>query len=74
MLDQAYEWLVHDESQGLRSGLHWDELSLVYEIGTLSKVLAPALRIGFIFGPHGALMNALVQCTNDIGFSAPLVV
>lgn len=74
VLDQAYEWLIHDSSQGLLSGAHWDELDLVYEIGTLSKVLAPALRIGFIVGPAGALMNALIQCTNDVGFSAPLVV
>jgi 2-aminoadipate transaminase len=74
VLDQAYEWLVHDEETKLLSGVHWDELKLVYEVGTLAKVLAPALRIGFILGPPGALMNALVQCTNDIGFSAPLIV
>lgn len=74
VLDQAYEWLVHAEAQQQTSGVHYDELGLVYEIGTLAKVLAPALRIGFVFGPPGPLMNALVQCTNDIGFSAPLVV
>lgn len=74
VLDDAYAWLVHDSSTALQSGAHWDELGLVYELGTLAKVLAPALRIGFVLGPAGALMNALTQCTNDIGFSAPLVV
>jgi 2-aminoadipate transaminase len=77
VLDAAYEWLVYADpatsGEILLGGAHWDELGLVYELGTLSKVLAPSLRIGFVLGPPGELMNALVQCTNDMGFSAPLI-
>lgn len=72
--DQAYEWLLHDcHAERMESGLLHDPNNLVYELGTLSKVLAPALRIGFLIGPPGPLMRALVQKTSDVGFSAPLM-
>lgn len=88
LLDEAYEWLLHSpelagahsgnagsngSTMALRSGTQWDELGLVYELGTLSKVLAPSLRIGFVLGPKGTLLDSLVQSTNDMGFSAPLL-
>ncbi len=71
--DLAYELLLHDpDAPAFESALKYDPLGIVYEIGTLSKILAPALRVGYLLGPDGPFMRAMVQKTNDVGFSAPL--
>ena len=70
--DLAYELLLHDPAaEPFQSVLQEDELEIAYEIGTLSKVLAPALRIGYILGPDGPMMNAMVQATSDSGLCPP---
>jgi len=73
--DLAYELLLHDPAaEPFRSVLPEDELGIAYEIGTLSKILAPAMRMGYLLGPPGPFMDAMVQKTCDAGFSAPLFV
>jgi len=70
--DLAYEWLLHDPRlEPLTSVLPHDDLDIAYEIGTLSKVIAPALRIGYLLGPGGPFLQAMIQKTSDTGFSAP---
>lgn len=71
IFDQAYVGLIHDEAVELQeSAFRNDRRQSVYEVGTLSKILAPALRLGYIVGADGPLMRALQERNSDVGFSA----
>lgn len=74
VFDQAYSALIHDpEVETQESSFRNDRNNLVFEVGTLSKILAPALRIGYIVGPSGDLMAALQERNSDAGFSASVI-
>lgn len=73
LFDTAYDDIVHDPAcEKPLSALLFDELGLVHEVGSLSKILSPALRVGYLIGKPGPFLSALVQKTADTGFSAPL--
>lgn len=74
VFDKAYEDIIH--KPGLEktvSGLKYGNPDAVFEIGTLSKIFAPALRIGYIICPDNDFAKVLTQRTSDIGFSSPLI-
>ncbi len=72
--DKAYEALVHDRNvEPLESALNYDPIGIAYDLDTLSKILAPALRVGYMIGPDGPLTRAIIQKISDTGFSAPLL-
>ena len=74
VLDKAYEDMIHDPGvEKPRSGLLDDEDGVVFEIGTLSKIIAPSLRIGYMIGDDGPFLQAMIQRTSDAGFSGPLI-
>ncbi len=74
ILDKAYEGLVHDPNVSeLKSGFVYDAHNIVYEIGTLSKILAPGLRIGYMIGENNDFLRGMIQRVSDVGFSAALV-
>jgi 2-aminoadipate transaminase len=72
--DTAYELLIHDpEVERPCSALLQDSARIAYELGSLSKILAPGLRIGYMIGPDTSFVQAMVQRINDVGFSAPVM-
>ncbi len=74
LFDKAYEDIIHN-SAAIKpiSGLKHDQFQQVFEVGTLSKILAPALRIGYMICPDNEFAQVMTQRTSDIGFSAPLI-
>jgi len=73
-LDKAYEDLIHDESIPKReSALLYDKEGIAFELYTLSKIIAPALRIGYMAGPACEFTTAMIQRTSDMCFSAPVI-
>jgi DNA-binding transcriptional MocR family regulator len=74
IFDKAYEDIIHNTKiKSPVSGLKFDELNQVFEIGTLSKLFAPALRIGYIILPDNNFAEIISQRTSDIGFSSSLI-
>lgn len=74
IFDRAYEDIAHsDQIEPMTSGLKFDTMQMVFETGTMSKILAPALRVGYMICPDCEFTNLLIQKTSDIGFSAPLI-
>jgi 2-aminoadipate transaminase len=74
ILDKAYEDLIHDPTVAPPiSGFLHDEIGIVYEVGTLSKILAPGLRVGYMIGLGGAFLDAMIQRTTDAGLCPPLI-
>ena len=72
--DRAYDSLNHGQNcPEIRSVLSQQHSIPVFEIGTFSKILAPALRIGYMLGEDSSVMTAVVQKTSDIGFSSSLI-
>jgi DNA-binding transcriptional MocR family regulator len=74
LFDKAYEDIIHDETvEKPVSGLKCENTHLTFEIGTFSKAIAPALRIGYMLTRNRDLANLIIQKISDIGFSAPLM-
>jgi DNA-binding transcriptional MocR family regulator len=66
--------MIHDpDVEKPRSCLLDDDEGIVYEVGTLSKIIAPSLRIGYMMGADGPFLQAMIQRTSDAGFSGPLI-
>lgn len=71
IFDQAYTGLIHDpEVEIQESVFREDKRDLVYEIGTLSKILSPSFRLGYVVGKPSPLLAAIQERNSDVGFSA----
>lgn len=74
IFDKAYEDIIHNpEVSKPDSPLQYNERGNVFEIGTMSKLLAPALRIGYMISQDNEIRRQMVQRISDIGFSNSLI-
>lgn len=74
VFDKAYEDTIHNpEVVKPDSPLLYNERGNIFEVGTFSKVLAPALRIGFLISKDNAIRQQVIQRISDIGFSNSLI-
>jgi DNA-binding transcriptional MocR family regulator len=71
IFDQAYTGLIHDPEVEVQESVFREDVhDLVYEIGTLSKILAPSFRLGYVIGKASPLLAAIQERNSDVGFSA----
>lgn len=74
IFDKAYEDIIHNpEITQPDSGLLYNDRGNVFEVGTFSKVLAPALRMGFMISKDNDIRRQVIQRFSDIGFSNSLI-
>lgn len=74
IFDKAYEDTIHNpEIAKPDSPLMYNDRGNVFEVGTFSKVLAPALRIGFLISKNNEIRQQVIQRISDIGFSNSLI-
>ncbi len=74
IFDKAYEDIIHNpEIPQPDSGLKYNEKGNIFEVGTFSKLLAPALRIGFLISKDNIIRQQIIQRISDIGFSNSLI-
>jgi 2-aminoadipate transaminase len=74
IFDKAYEDIIHNpEVVTPDSPLMYNTRGNVFEVGTFSKVLAPALRMGFMLSKDNEIRQQVIQRISDIGFSNSLI-
>lgn len=74
IFDKAYEDIIHQPNAPIPlSGLAYNQRGNIFELGTFSKVIAPALRIGYMLSKDNALRQHIIQRISDIGFSNSLL-
>ncbi len=74
IFDKAYEDIIHSTTiQQPDSALLYNERGNVFEVGTMSKLIAPALRIGYMISHDNEIRRQMIQRISDIGFSNSLI-
>lgn len=73
IFDKAYQELIYGTAPAIPSGLLYNSRGNVFEIGTVSKIIAPALRIGYMIAKESDFTKVITQKVSDTGFSAALI-